>query len=489
MPRPLAGLLGVVAVVGVCWAMLTPPWQSPDAFSHYSYLESLATRLSIPGRGGYPESSSSVQAADVGLGAHEIQWSSPEAKPVWNAAAASATRARSARLSRSDGGGLTPSATYPPLYYATALLAYYAGTGGDEFDRLNLVQLWGVVLLLATVIGAWLLAGEVFGRRPLLQLLTAAVAGLQPMSTFISTSVSPDALLLALWTFTLWAGCRVIKRGAVERDVTLLSALTAAGILTKQTGYALVPAVALAIWLGWRRRPDAERGGAARVLGRAVMVPALVVVGWLVIEQSLHHAALSTTPQTGALAQSPATFLLHFFDYLWQFYLPRLPGQELYQVPSLGLLPWPRQLFGLPLWNVWIREGWGVFGWVDVYMPGWIYGVLAAVTATVVFGVGAAIVRFRDRLRLSLVAYFGVVTLSLLAVLHVVEYQDLRSGLGPFIQGRYVLPLVSLFGLGAAVIVARLPLRARGPVVAVGVVSLLSLQIVALGTIATTYYT
>jgi hypothetical protein len=153
------------------------------------------------------------------------------------------------------------------------------------------------------------------------------------------------------------------------------------------------------------------------------------------------------------------------------------------------LLPWPRLDPGLPLWNLWIREGWGAFGWIDVYMPGWVYVVLASLTTVVVVCGAAILVRFRRAAPWALLAFFGLLLLSVLAVLHVIEYQSLRGGRGAFIQGRYLLPLIAMFGLGAALVVSRIPARARGPVVAVLIVGLLALQVVALGTIARTYYT
>ena len=252
VPRPLVGILGVVAVVGVSWAMIMPPWQSPDSFTHYSYAESLATRFALPGRAGHNEASSSVRAAYRAAGVMALQWSSPEVKASWNPAAARAYRTASARLSRSNGAGITPSQANPPIYYAYAAAAYLATFGGDSLDRVLAIQLAGVLLLLATVVGAWLLGGEVFGRRPLLQLTTAAVAGLQPVETFMSTSVNPDALLVPLWTFWLWLGARVIKRGAPRRDVVALCAVTAAAILTKETSYAMLPPLVLVLVLGWR---------------------------------------------------------------------------------------------------------------------------------------------------------------------------------------------------------------------------------------------
>jgi FtsH-binding integral membrane protein len=101
----------------------------------------------------------------------------------------------------------------------------------------------------------------------------------------------------------------------------------------------------------------------------------------------------------------------------------------------------------------------------------------------------AILAGFRGSLRLSLLAYFATVSISLLALLHVIEYHYLTNGDGPFIQGRYMLPVVSLFGLAVALVVGRMPRRARGPVAAILLVGLVALQVLALATVARTYYT
>lgn len=491
-PRPLALLLIVVAVFGVCWAMLVPPFQSPDVFTHLSYAESLATHFDLPGRAGRPESSSSVQAADLAAGGHRVQWSAPEAKPSWDPAVARAYRAAAARLSRSDGGGPGPSQANPPLYYAYAAVAYTAAIGGDAFDRLNAIQLAGVLLLLAAVVGGWLLAGEVFGPRRLLQLACAAVVGLVPMETFMSTSVNPDALLVPIWTFWLWAGARVIRHGAARRDVIALCALTAAGILAKETSYALLPALALALVFGWRGRPAADRSrdDAVRTFGPAILTLWIPVQAWILVLGSAGRPSLAIgAPTLAGTGTHGASYLTGALDYLWQFYLPRLPGQATFHVPTLASLPLPRLLPGLPVWNVWIREGWGVFGWLDVYMPTWVYAVLAAATAAVALPGTLILTGMRDRLRRSLVAYFALTLLALLAVAHEIEYQSLRTGDGPFIQGRYALPLIALFGLGTALLLSRLPARLRGPACALLLVGLLALQVIGLASVAKAFYT
>ena len=90
----------------------------------------------------------------------------------------------------------------PPLYYAYAAVAYLLDHGGTAFGRLYAMRIAGVLLLVVTTIAAWLLAGEAFGRRRLPQLACAAVAGLLPMVTFMSTAVNPDACSSACghWT-------------------------------------------------------------------------------------------------------------------------------------------------------------------------------------------------------------------------------------------------------------------------------------------------
>lgn len=488
IPRPLAMLLVVVGIFGVAWALVVPPFQSPDAFTHYAYTESIATRHTLPGTPGRPESSSAAQAADALVGAHRIMWSTPEAKPTWNAEAVSAYRARSGSFSRSNGGGPTPSTVNPPLYYVFAAVAYLSDVGGDELDRLTIVQLWGVMLLLATTLGGWLLAGEVLGRRRLSQLIVGAVCGLQPMVTFISTSVNPDALLIGLWTFALWMGTRVVKFGARRRDVTWLGVLTGAAILTKATSYALLPPLAVALAIGWRRRESQRTFGVAHEFGPGLAAVSALILAWVLPAAASGRSVVNTvTSSPGTPAHSFT--LSGFLNYLWQFYLPRLPGQSAIHLPTLALLPWPRYPGSLPLWEIWVRQGWGAFGWLDVYLPDWTYAVLAAVTGALIVAALVFVSRRGEGMRRSLGLFYAVSVLSLLGLLHITEFRSLIAGAGPVLQGRYLLPLIALLGLAAAVVVQRLPRRARGSAAALGITGLVGLQVLALATVAQAYYT
>src|SRR4051794_1141065 len=49
VPGALAALLGVAAVIGLAWALVSPALQTPDENSHAAYVQSLGTRFALPG--------------------------------------------------------------------------------------------------------------------------------------------------------------------------------------------------------------------------------------------------------------------------------------------------------------------------------------------------------------------------------------------------------------------------------------------------------
>ena len=118
-------------------------------------------------------------------------------------------------------------------------LPYRAAASGAIGTRLGVMRLASGLFALLNTVAAWLLAGELFGRRRLPQLVTAATVGLWPMMSFLSAAVTPDALLYPLWTLALWQGVRILRHGLTAGRGVLLGGLVAAGVLTKVTTLAL----------------------------------------------------------------------------------------------------------------------------------------------------------------------------------------------------------------------------------------------------------
>jgi predicted membrane protein DUF2142 len=380
VPAPLGWLLVAVGLLGLAWAVLTPAWQAPDENSHFAYLQSVGERFDLPGDPERPFFSTEQEVAGV-----------PETKPEWSEQAYRRWQALEDRLpasAREDGGGPNPATSNPPLYYLYTAVAYRVASGGDIFDRLLSARVASLLWLLLVTVGVWLLVGELFGRDRTLQLAGASLAGLLPMMSFISASVNPDAMMYAAWTFVLWLGVRALRHGLDVPTVAALTGVTGIAIVVKATSYALLPGVALVLGIGlWRLRAQ-PRGRLAALVGAAAL-PLLATVGlWTAIARSLNRAASGQLVGTGA---GSTLDVKELGSYLWQFYLPKLPFQT--RFPNAE---------ELPLYEIFIKQAWGAFGWLEVMYAEPVYAVLTALTAAVLVAAGVALWRTRRSVDLAI---------------------------------------------------------------------------------------
>lgn len=133
-------------------------------------------------------------------------------------------------------------------------------------------------------------------------------------------------------------------------------------------------------------------------------------------------------------------------SYLWQVFFPRLPGQRT-AFPEVA-----------PPYDLWVKGFLGRFGWITVEYPGWAYLLGAGALGAVGVLALRALVRGRAALRrraAELASYAAIAG----GLLLLVAVAGLRGwgvpGIKGAVQGRYALPLLSLFA-------ALLALAARG---------------------------
>ncbi|NLT05439.1 MAG: DUF2142 domain-containing protein [Solirubrobacterales bacterium] len=479
--RPLALLLIAGAIVGIAWALLVPAWQAPDEPAHFGYAQTLAEQGRLPAAEGDKRFSTEQELAAEAVESDQLA-ANPLARPEWSEEEYERWRAQQAALDpgdRADGDGAGPEGgnsarTNPPLYYAYELVPYYVASAGDLFDRYYLMRIWSALLLLVAAAATWALVRELAPNRPLLQLVAAAVVALQPMAAFVGSSINPDALLVASFAVALWLGVRVICRGLTLAAGTALCAATAVAILTKATGYALVPGVLLALGLGaWRAGVGARVGSLARA-ALPLLALAVPVGAWLVYARASSRPAVNQVAAADAGIDHPG-----LFSYIWQFYLPHLPGQ----------LPLPTNYPSLPALEFWLKGFWGKFGWLEIELPNALFAVLGTVTALALIGALVRVFRGDRGRNLRVAAFLALVAATLVGGLHLTEYRILAGENGVFNQGRYLLPLVPVVGLACA---AALSLLTRERWRAVGAGALVGLlfvaQVTALAVVGARFY-
>ena len=184
-------------------------------------------------------------------------------------------------------------------------------------------------------------------------------------------------------------------------------------------------------------------------------MPVAITVAAVAAATFVYFAFVQTLPDW---VKSPSS--LHpwqFLSYLWQFYLPQLPGMSPMTGPDYGAA------------TAWVNRFFGDFGWLEIPFPGAANTALrrGTVLLLVLLAVGLVTRRhaIRPRWRVAL-ALVASVVLELL-VLHVAAFESLLSNPGdPILTGRYLFPLISIWGLAVATAVSVLPRALRAPVAA-----------------------
>jgi hypothetical protein len=296
-----------------------------------------------------------------------------------------------------------------------------------------------------------------------------------PMASFLSTSVSTDGMLITLWTWALWLGARVINRRAQPGDVAALCAVTAAAVLTKSTSYALLVGVLPALVFGWLRRGPGERRRALLRLSPLLLILVLPIAGWLALSLALNRPAVNTIGSGGTEAFSVSLFL----DYVWEFYLPKLSFMKAVAGENI-----PER----PFYIYWIHQGTAAFGWLVVMLPAWVYTAATVIWATLSVATLGLLTRLRGSRSLMLLAFYALTLIGLLGLLHITEFRSIISGGGQFMQGRYIYPLIGLFGLAVALIITRVPRAWRAPVCGLVLIGLFTMQALSLATVLHAWY-
>ena len=457
-PAPLIALLLVALLEGVAWIVAMPAFQGPDEGRHLAYVQKVADAHTIPWRrsGGGPETARRLSTeADLaalwsGLGPAQGNLA---AKPAWTALDEHQLRVREDALgggARKDGG-YTDAFHNPPLYYLYAAVPWTVFHGASFLARAEVVRLAGLPLLLAVVWLTWALCGELLGPALWPRTLAAGLVALHPQLTNMAATVNPDILLAALSAGALLAMVRLLRRGPSVARVAVLAGLCAAAALTHGRGLALIPPAAVAVALAYAR---------GRRLG-----------GWIVAGGA-GVAALAILVAAGQGAGS----VRQFVSYVWQFYLPRLPGMATtIGPPDYGV----RQAF--------VDRFFGTFAGLEVAFPPWALDLFAGLSIVGLVALVVVLWRHRAGVRAQwpVVAVLATAALAVLAVLHVSAYRALVVSPGdPIVAGRYLLPLLTLGGVAVALVVRELPRRFASFAAAALLAGAILTQIAALGLVA-----
>lgn len=454
---PTAWVCALVAFVSAaCWSVVTPPFQATDEPTHFAYTQYAVEHGQLPtSRKGSISPEEEVVLVD--LRQPLIRWHTE------NHTFSSAFEQRKLQEDLAwrpgrRGDGVGGSAADPPLYYLLEAVPYELASAGTLLDQLELMRLLSAALAALAALFVFLFIRESLPGVPWAWTVGGLSIALSPLLGSASGAVNPDSLLFAESAAIFYCLARGFRRGLTNRLAIAIGALIAAGFLTKPNFIGLMPGVALGlIVLTFRRGP--VRGGPATSL-LAIAIAASPVCIYIFANLLAGRPGLGTASENLSAAQGRSVF--SDLSYVWQSFLPRLPGMSNY----FHGISAPIQL--------WFDRFVGLYGWLDTTFPLWVCTAAMFPACLIVLLAARALVAARASLRGRLVeiAVYIVMAVGLVALIASHAYLN-ASGEGGFgdAEPRYLLPLLPLLGVVVA-LAARGAGRRWGPAVGALVVVL-----------------
>jgi hypothetical protein len=222
-----------------------------------------------------------------------------------------------------------------------------------------------------------------------------------------------------------------------------------------------LPVLAVAVAVAWIKHRPASRETLA--LGAAGVAPiGVAILAYFLFARGSGASALYGG-QITQLTTRAGFKLSQFLSTFWNFYFEKFVSLHENIGPRSGY----RQVF--------IERFYGGFGSLEVTLPSGLTGVLQGLSALGLVGLGAAtVVRRRELSRAwPAVAVLVSMLVTTIVFLHYVNYRALLDdgGTNVLLVGRYLLPMVSLFGLAIAFTTGSLP-RRLGPLAAAAILAI-----------------
>lgn len=431
-------LLLAYLAVAMLYGVAIPIFETPDANGHYAYIHELTEGRGLP-----------VQGTPSGQRVTGYVASHP---PLYYALCAALTFWNEEDVGRREWAWRNP---YHAMGYpgSVANKNYMIHTPAERFPwrgtplTMHVARLVSTALGMLAVVATYGITQELFPDRRGLAWGAAALTAFSPMFIFTAARVSNDAAVAGFGSLVIWGAVRLAVRGFSRRGLALLGAALGLTVLSKLSGVALAPAVALALFLDALRHPRFNLRFAVRhllckerlvrLLTDALILfgTTVLVCGWWFGRNLFLYGELMGTrawlSHTATVRPEP----IGFFDVI-----PQLRGLEM--------------------------SYWAMFGWFNVSVAPWMYRLWWVLIRLAILGLLLVLVDQWTTRRFSRPVRAGLLVLafSFLLIFGSV-WRFIMIVLGS--QGRYLMPAIAAISTFIVLGLSRLLPRRQAPTLAV----------------------
>lgn len=274
IPRVVAGIWLLCAVVGTCYALIQPVWSVVDEGPHFGYVELVGERFQFPRAG---ETLVSEQVLAIG---RDRQWGwqyprDPSLKLEGDDAPEGTGRADESQWVKANLWRFNYEAIQPPLYYMMGA-AVYRLTPGSALNRVYAIRILSAILASLNVLIAYRIARRISPKSRILQIGAPASFVLLQGYMFNLSQVTNDALAAPMGGLIILLMIRAIQDEPDRRDSMLIGLALGLALLTKSVLWSMpfIMTIVFVRQFGWRRAIGHLRWIAG--ISAAVFVPWLI---------------------------------------------------------------------------------------------------------------------------------------------------------------------------------------------------------------------
>ena len=389
-------LLSLFALLALAYSVITPAFETPDEIWHYAFIQHVASGQGLPVA--TPNTTAlfrqqGTQSPGYYLAAAALTaWVNQNDFP-----AIYARQNPHAAIGRADLNGNINR------------LIHHADEGWPWHGALlalHITRIFSIVLGLLTLWASYRTVTLLLGARA--ALMGTAILAFTPQFIFISAAASNDNLVNACAALVIWQLVALVITPPTPvtrpRRFALLGLLLGLAALSKLSALGLVALAGLVILgMAWRER-------AWRIILDAtlwVALPIALIAGWWFARNLLLYNDL--------LAWN-----------LWEanILLRVVPADAQTILNESGSL---------------FQSYWGLFGWLNLPYPAWVYTYFGAITILIAAGCLAAAVQHRQRLLRIDAGWISAGILLLWLLLLIVSWLRFMI-VAPAAQGRYFFP-------------------------------------------------
>lgn len=420
----------ILAVIAkqVFWGAMTPIWQFPDEQAHFAQVQN-TSEFGIQCKG---STSNEIAVYENYLGTLRDNRGNNKFTfhPEFNIAY---TQGQMGEFEQelidfppeySSTKNLREATCYPFLSYWLSSIFYKIATKSSLINRIFLVRFFSLLIYLATTIIAYKLSCKIFKINYLQKISTIFIV-FHPMFSFVGASINSDVLFNLIYLVLIYSGILIIEK-KYKSGIILNFTSIIIGLLTKQQ-------MAIAFF----------------------SLPIFLVTNFSDIK-TLFKKNLKLILKIAI----PITLLFFIFARIGEIY--RIIGfitAGNYDNPLKNLNFFEHIKWSLEVTNkqtfAWY---WGVFRWLSLALPRWMYRIQKSLTLISIFGIILYLIKLYKFKKIKAVdkKIFYLFSISTIYYLGLIswDYFFRRSyGFSFGIQGRYLFPVISchmillLFGL------------------------------------------